>query len=164
MPFGYLTSMGLLAVCTSCALWPRVPAQSQLRSATFWFGFLVNELPFLGTFVVVASTALAAAQGDLVTPLGLVGAAIGVATLVGLGVVAIRALPAREVMDAAVPGGGASRAARPWARIVLWPFPFPSWSVRRTRNITYAEGGRFHRLDVYRSRRGSPAGPMFVHF
>src|SRR3954469_13172889 len=105
MPFGYVTSMGLLAVCTSCALWPRVPAQSQLRSATFWFGFLVNELPFLGTFVVVASTALAAAQGDLVTPLGLVGAAIGVATLVGLAVVAIRALPAR---------GGDGRGGAGW--------------------------------------------------
>jgi acetyl esterase/lipase len=130
---------------------------------SFWLGFLANELPFVGMYVLVASTALAAAQGDLVTPLGLVGAAVGAATLVGLAVVAMRALPTGDVMDAAVPGV-APGARRPWARIVLWPFPFPSWSVRRTRNVAYAEGGRFHRLDVYRSRRRAPDGPTFVHF
>src|SRR5690242_1929866 len=104
MPFGYVTTVGLLAVCTSCALWPRLPAQTRPRSTTFWLGFLVNELPFLAALVLVASTALAAAQGDLLTPLGLVGAAVGMATLVGLAVVAVRALPARQVVDAAVPG------------------------------------------------------------
>jgi acetyl esterase/lipase len=163
MPFGYVTTVGILAVCTSCALWPRVPAQSRRRSVSFWLGFLVNELPFLATLVLVASTALAAAQGDLVTPVGLVGLVCAVATIAGLAIVAVRALPTRDVMDRAVPGAGRG-ASRRWARIVLWPFPFPSPSVQRSRNIAYADGGRYHRLDVYRRRRGAADGPTFVHF
>ena len=45
-----------------------LPAQSAAEERDFWFGFLVNELPFLAGLVLVASTVLAAAQGDLVTP------------------------------------------------------------------------------------------------
>ena len=38
------------------------------RRMSFWFGLVLNEVPFLGIYAVVASTALAAAQGDLESP------------------------------------------------------------------------------------------------
>jgi acetyl esterase/lipase len=158
-----------MAVCAWFALRPVMPDRSSPRNVSFWLGFLVNELPFVAGFVLAASTLLAAAQGDLATPLGLVGAGLAAASVLVLAAIARRALRAREVVDAAVAeavGTAAAPAARrrPWARILLWPFPFFRWDVKRTRNITYGEAGRFHRLDLYRPRGQAPDGPTFVHF
>jgi acetyl esterase/lipase len=168
MPFGYVASVALVALCTLLALWPRRPPSSTRFNFSFLFGFLVNELPFVALAWLIADTGLAALQGDLTTPLGLVGAAVAAATVAGLVVIVRRALSTPPVLRRALEGDGASltRHARPtpWPRIVLWPFPTRGRDVERIRNLAYDRGGRFHRLDLYRPRGRLPTGPTFVHF
>src|SRR5262245_8541607 len=55
MPIGYLVSTGLMATCTLFALRPPRPRRSSPFRVSFWFGFLVNELPFVAFYVLVAS-------------------------------------------------------------------------------------------------------------
>jgi hypothetical protein len=84
MPIGYLITTGLMATWTLFALAPPRPRHTSPSNLSYWLGFLVNELPFVGFYWVVASTLLALAQGDLHTPVGWAGsravlAAIGLA-------------------------------------------------------------------------------------
>ena len=169
MPFGYIASVAPVAWCTLFALWPRRPASSSRFDLSFVFAFLVNELPFVALAWLVAATGLAGLQGDLTTPLGLVGAALAAATVAGLVVIVQRALATRPVLDRALElDGGADLTdqarRRRWPRVVLWPFPTRPRDVERIRNIDYHDGGRFQRLDLYRPRGRRPTGPTFVHF
>ncbi|MFD4226684.1 hypothetical protein [Streptomyces sp. NPDC058545] len=59
---------------------------------SFWFGLGLNEVPFVGIYVLVASTALAAAEGDLESPGAKVAAAVAAIVTVGLAVSAWRGL------------------------------------------------------------------------
>jgi hypothetical protein len=54
---------------------------------SFFFGIVVNELPFLAFYWLLASTSLALAQGDLSYPSCLV--ALGVAALTTTGLAAV---------------------------------------------------------------------------
>ena len=165
MPVGYLVSVGLVAVCTYVAVRPPMPARSSPSSWTFWLGFLVNELPFVAAYWLVGATLLAAAQGDLGTPLGLVGLVVAAAAVPGLVVITRRALAAPAALDAAVAavgrrvGGDDPR----WLRILLWPFPTRPHDVERLANLSYGDAGRAHLLDVYRPRSRPPDGPTLIH-
>jgi acetyl esterase/lipase len=174
MPIGYLTTTVVFATCVGFAIAAPHPQHSRPWRLSFWLAYVVNEVPFLVFFVLAANTALAAADGDLVTPGGIAGGAIAGLTGVGLVVVVARARRARATLDAALidglPGRGAptSRlrglaAVRRWARVVLWPFPwwFHPGTVRIS-NVAYSPGGRAHRLDVYRPRRRPPTGPILL--
>lgn len=118
---------------------------------------VANELPFAGGYLLIASIALALAQGDL-DSVG--GSAVGVAAvvvLVGLAVIVRRALRADHAL------GNADPARRPWARILRAPLPAFRRDVARSRNLSYGEGAR-RALDVY-CRRDRPAGvPVVLHF
>jgi acetyl esterase/lipase len=125
---------------------------------------------------VVLATALVAAQGQLSTPLGRGAAALAAVTTVGLAMVVYRALRTRGIVDAALDAQfgpdrraraarrSAPAAARRWARILCWPFPW--WfhvRIKRIRNLRYGPE-RVHRLDLYRARTQQAPGPVLVHF
>ena len=60
MPFGYLISALLPAVCVLAALAPR-RSPHPLAGVCFVLGF-INELPFLAAYALIASTWLAASN------------------------------------------------------------------------------------------------------
>jgi acetyl esterase/lipase len=153
MPIGLLVPVVLVGWGTACALtcWPRLGALARVPA------LVTNELPFLGAYLLVASTALALAQGDLDSAGGAVIAAAAVIVLLGLAVVVRRALRA----DAAL--GNPAPVRRPWPRILLAPLPTSLRGTVRIRDLPYGEGPR-RTLDVYH-RRDRPAGvPVALHF
>jgi hypothetical protein len=68
VPFGYLFATALLALATLFALAPLRPRHSSATNKSNWLAVLPNELPFVAFSVLLASTLLALAQGDLATP------------------------------------------------------------------------------------------------
>jgi acetyl esterase/lipase len=153
MPIGLLVPVVLVGWGSACALtcWRRVGVFARVPA------LVVNELPFAAAYLLIASFALALAQGDLAS---VGGAAIGIAAvvvLVGLAVIVRRALRADSVL------GNAGPPSRPWTRILRAPLPAFRRDVDGTRNLSYGEGPR-RSLDVYR-RRDRPVGvPVVVHF
>ncbi len=175
MPFGYLTTVAVVALCMIFAVAPPKPRRTSPTSVSYLLGFLVNELPFVAIYWLIASTALAAWQGDLATPVGLVGAGIAAVTALGLGVVARRGFAARPAVAKALADGLAGRrtagaqrsrdvpSRHPWARILFAPLPIRARGVRRTSNVSYGDAGRSNLLDVY-SHRSRVGGPILVYF
>ena len=152
MPIGLLVPTVLVGWGTVCALtcWRRLGGVARVPA------LVTNELPFLAACLLIASTALAAAQGDLDSPGGAGVAAAVLAVLVGLAVIVRRALRA----DAALQN---PPARRPWPRILLAPLRGVRREVVRVPNLSYGEGPR-RRLDLYH-RRDRPTGvPVVLHF
>ena len=177
MPIGYLITVALAAWCTLFALAPPRPRRSSTTNVSYWFGFLVNELPFVVFYWLLASTLLALAQGDLASPLAWVALGLAVLTTLGLAVVAWRGLRAGPALDRALTerlGAGwrsaidprlAARLRRrlPLARILFAPFFFRRSDVQRIANISYGEAGKLNLLDVYRHRSQPSGGPTLVY-
>jgi acetyl esterase/lipase len=168
MPIGYVMSVAVVAWCTLFAVRPPRLRHSSPSSRAFWFGFLVNELPFVALAWLVAATVLAAVQGDLVTPVGLVGLGLAIVAVAGIVVIVRRSLLAKPVLaralaDADVNSISDNDGSTRWARIVLWPFPTRGRQVARIADLTYGDAGRGNRLDVYRPRGRRPVGPTIVH-
>jgi acetyl esterase/lipase len=177
VPIGYLVTVTLLAWCTLFALAPPRPRESTPSNISYWFGFLVNELPFVALYCLVGSTLLAAGQGDLDSPGG--WAAFGVALLATLGlvVVARRGLRAGPALDDALSEGlsagwrstvDAALAARlrrrlPFASILFWPFLVRRRDVERVADISYGDAGKRNQLDVYRHRSHPSDSPTLVY-
>ncbi|OIV39395.1 esterase [Mangrovactinospora gilvigrisea] len=173
MPMGYAAPTALFAWCTFFAVVaPRRPRLSARLS--FWFGLIINEVPFLVVYALVATSALTAAQGDLASTGAKVTAVVALLTVVGLVIAARRGVRSDRVVEQALREGlGADwrervrvplRRHRPWARIMLVPFYRRRGDVQRIRNISYGDAGRRNLLDVYQ-RRGAPAdGPVLVYF
>ncbi|MFF5279722.1 alpha/beta hydrolase [Streptomyces sp. NPDC000133] len=173
MPMGYVVTTALLTWCTFFAVVaPRRPRP--LATMSFWFGMVLNEVPFLGMFAVVASTALAAGQGDLESPASKVTAAVALATIPGLAVSAWRGLRTDQVVGRALEEGlGADwrdrvhvplRRRRPWARILLLSRLMRRRDVQRIPNISYGDAGRRNLLDIYRRRDTPQNGPVLIYF
>jgi acetyl esterase/lipase len=171
VPIGYLLTVLLMAWCTLFALAPPRPRRSSPSNLSYWFGFLINELPFLAIWWLLASTLLAFGEGDVASPAGWAAFGLAALTTVGLAVLAWRGLRAGPAVDRALDEGlGAgwrttmdARRRRPWARILLWPFPLRPRQVERVANLAYGDAGRWNLLDLYR-RRGHPAGgPVLVY-
>ncbi len=177
MPIGYLNTTALVAVCTLFALAPRQRRQSSQGNVSYWLGFLVNELPFLAFYVLLASTALAIGQGDIDSPVGWVAFALAVLATVGLVAVVRRAWQAGPAVDRALREAlGAEwrtqldpdvatrlRRRLPLVRILVGPFVFRRRDVERVANIPYGDAGRRHLLDVYRHRSHPSGGPTLIH-
>ncbi|HEY7206746.1 MAG TPA: alpha/beta hydrolase [Gaiellaceae bacterium] len=177
MPIGYLWTTAIVGWCTLFAVAARRPKRPQRSSLSYWFAFLINELPFIAAYWLLASTLLAAGQGDLSSPVGWVAFAIAVITMLGLALVAWRGTRARSAVQAALDEGlGADwrtavdpgSAARLDKRLRLAPILFAPFSVRRrdverVANVSYGDAGKWNLLDVYR-RRSHPTGcPTFVY-
>jgi acetyl esterase/lipase len=172
VPIGYLLTVLLMAWCTLFALTPPRPRRSSTSNLSYWFGFLINELPFPAIWWLLASTLLAFGEGDVASPAGWAAFGLAVLTTVGLVVVAWRGLRAAPVVDRALDEGlgagwrttvDARRRRRPWARILLWPFPVRPRQVERVANIAYGDAGRWNLLDLYRHRAHPSCGPVLVY-
>ncbi len=153
MPIGLLVPVILVGWATACALtaWRRLGVLARVPA------LVLSELPFLAGYLLIASSALALAQGDLDSVAGVVVGVVVVVVLAGLVVVVRRALRADAALHNPTP------ARRPWRRILLAPLPAFRRDVARVRNLSYGEGSR-RTLDVYH-RRDRPAGaPVVLHF
>ena len=177
VPVGYLWSVAVVALGTLLALRP-LRRPWPLGALSFFFGIVVNELPFVVFFWLLASTLLALAQGDLGSPGGL--AALGVAALTtsGLAVVVWRGLQAGPAIERAI--GRELGTGRYWAsgqsahprlprgcslgRVLLAPFPLWRRDVERIANVSYGNAGRANRLDLYRHRSHPVGAPVLIHF
>jgi acetyl esterase/lipase len=177
MPIGYLVTVVVVAWCTLFALAPPRPRRSSPSNLSYWFGYLLNELPFVAFYWLLAATLLAVSQGDIDSPGGWVVLGLAVLTTVGLVVVAWRGLRAGPAVDralreglgaawrTAIDPGMAARLRRrlPWARILFEPFPVRRRDVERVANIRYDEAGRRNLLDVYRHRSHPSGAPTLVY-
>jgi acetyl esterase/lipase len=153
MPVGLVIPVVLVGWGTACALtcWRRLGALARVPA------LVTNELPFLGAYLLIASTFLALAQGDLDSVGGVVVAAAAVIVLLGLAVIVRRGLAA----DVAL--GNPPPVRRPWPRMLLAPLRAFGRDVVRIRNLSYGKGPR-RTLDVYH-RRDRPTGvPVVLHF
>ncbi|MER5689561.1 alpha/beta hydrolase [Streptomyces sp. NPDC002205] len=173
MPMGYVATTALFAWCTFFAVVaPRRPRP--LATMSFWFGLGLNEVPFVGIYVLVASTALAAAEGDLESPGAKVTAAVAAVVTVGLAVSAWRGLRTDRVVGRALEQGLGPgwrdrvhvplRRHRPWARILLLPGLMRRRDVQRIPNISYGDAGRRNLLDIYRRRDTPQNAPVLIYF
>jgi len=177
VPIGYLVTAALAGFCTVFALAPPRPRRSSPANRSYWFGFLLNELPFVGFYWLLASTLLALGQRDIASKVGWVAFALAVLTSLGLAVVAWRGLRARPAVDLALSDGlGVSwrtqidaetalrlRRRLPWARILFGPFFVRRRDVERVANISYGDAGKANLLDVYRSRSQPSRGPTLIY-
>jgi acetyl esterase/lipase len=166
VPFGYLTSTTLMAVLIFFAVAPPRPGQSSPSNPGYWLGFLVNELPFIAFYWLLASTVLAAAQGDLTTPVGLIALAIAVLASGGLVVILRRGLRAGPTVESALRGAEpTARLSRrlPVAPLLFAPFSVRTRSVERIANLEYGDAGRWNLLDVYRHRAHPSDCPVLIH-
>jgi acetyl esterase/lipase len=162
MPIGFLITVLLAGLCTLLALSPPRPRHSAPSNISFWFGYLLNEVPVVLMLYLAASTLLAFAQGDIASPGGWL--VVGMAVVVGFGLVlvvrrSLQAAPAvtdaldRELGEAwrrADPGAaGRLRRNRLRPRNLLIPFLVRHQKVERVRNLSYGDAGRRNLLDLY---------------
>ncbi|THA34082.1 alpha/beta hydrolase [Streptomyces sp. A1277] len=171
MPMGYVVSTALLTWCTFFSVVaPRRPRP--LANLSFWFGMVLNEVPVIGILAVLASTALAEAQGDLDSTASKVTAVIALATIPVMAVAVWRGLRAGRVVERALDEGlGAGRRSlvpeppRPsWPRLLLLRRLTRNLDVVRIPNLSYGDAGRRNLLDVYRRRDAPQNGPVLIYF
>jgi hypothetical protein len=84
---------------------PPRPRHSGPSNLSYWFGYLVNELPFLAVYWLVGSTALAFTEGDVDSSGGWVVVGLAAVTTAGLVVVAWRGSGAGLAVDQALREG-----------------------------------------------------------
>jgi len=165
MPFGFLVPVLLFTVATVAVLIP--PGRSRLHTALSSAAApVLNEIPQLAFLVLLATTVLTVAGGDITSVAGWIVVAVAVAGLGGLVVLFARGLRTRSVVGRFLHRAGIEARPRrwPWPRILLTPFYRRRPDVEHIKNLSYGPGGRRQQLDVYR-HRSSPAGaPMLIHF
>jgi acetyl esterase/lipase len=176
VPFGYLVAVAIVACPTLFAvvpLWRPKP----LAKLSWALSLVLNEMPFVAFYWLLAATLLAAAQGDLDSPGGWASFGLAALTTVGLAVVvwrALRAVPAVERAlaeglgpdwRAAIDPDLAARLRRrlPYGRILLRPFLVRRGDVERIADISYGDAGVHNLLDVYRHRSRPSGGPVLVY-
>ncbi|MDN5744137.1 MAG: alpha/beta hydrolase [Nocardioidaceae bacterium] len=173
VPVGYVVTVVLAAWCTFFAVVaPRRPGP--VARMSWLFGFLINEMPFLGIYYLVASTGLAAAEGDLDSRAGKITAGLAVITIAGLAVSAWWGVRSDRAVEHALEQGLGTawrdrvtahlRDHRPWIRILLTPFVRSRHDVERIKDISYGAGGRRNLLDVYRRRDVPQHAPVLIYF
>ncbi|GAA4930316.1 alpha/beta hydrolase [Streptomonospora halophila] len=176
LPYGYLVSVAIVAVCTAFALAP-LRRPRPWDAVSFRLGLVINEMPVFALYCLLASTGLAWAQGDLRSAAAWTVAALAGLAAVGLAVIVRRGTRARRVLERALDDGlGADwrsairedlaaglRRRPPYARILLRPFLVRRRDVERIADIAYGDAGKRHRLDVYRHRSRPAGGPVLVY-
>jgi hypothetical protein len=146
MPIGYWWTVALVSWGVVCALtrWRRLGSFSAIPA------LLASERPFIVGYLLIASTVLALADGDLDSPTGAAGAGVALLALAGLVVIVRRALRAHAALR------NAGRPRRPWGRILRAPF-FPGrLDVVRVRGLPTATG-RAARWTYITAVTGRPA-------
>ena len=159
----------LVALLAVMALRPPMPRHSSPFNLQFALGWLINELPFLGLWWLLAGTMGTLTQPQPGFSWWLVAGLAAVDTLL-LARIAARARSARPALSAAFRAtygfhGAPSYTRPPWWRLTLVPIIAWRPAVRRIRNLRYGPARRGNRLDVYVSRRHRRTGaPVLVYF
>jgi acetyl esterase/lipase len=165
MPVGYLVTVALAALCTFLAVRP-LWRPAAAADVSFRVGLLVNELPFLVFYYLLASTLLAVGQGDVDSAGGWFTLALAALATAGLVVIVRRALRTGRVAERAVGDGlGVALPHRrpPWARILFRPLFMRRRDVERVSNMRYGNAGTRNELDVYRHRSRPSGCPTLIH-
>ncbi|GII28141.1 alpha/beta hydrolase [Planotetraspora mira] len=166
-PIGYLTTVTLTAVCVVLGLRP-VGRPWSLAYLSFRIGIVINELPFVVLYWLLASTALALGQGSI----DILGGWPAAVVLALLAVVVRRGLRTGPVIDHALAEGLGSgwraadvnrRRRLPLLRILFLPVAIRPRDVERRADISYGDAGRRNLLDVYRHRSHPSGGPLLIH-
>jgi acetyl esterase/lipase len=167
MPYGYLTTVALVAWVTGFAVRPPRPRASNPASLTHWSAMVSNEIPALPALWVVAATGLAWSGGDLATTPARAVAALAALTTAGLAVVGYRGFLARPALERALPAGphDPTPIRYPLLRRAFQPLPIRPRGVVRIAAIPYAPGDRHRTADVYRRRDTVGPAPtlIFLH-
>ena len=153
MPIGLIVPLVLVGWATACALtsWRRLGGVVRVPA------LVLNELPFLAGYLLIASTVLALAQGDLESVGGAVVGVVVLVELLGLVVIVRRALRADAALHNPTP------PRRPWRRILMAPLPAFRRYVVRVENLSYGKGPR-RNLDVYYRRDRPVSVPVVLLF
>ncbi|MEU0300613.1 alpha/beta hydrolase [Streptomyces sp. NPDC006175] len=167
MAVGYLVTV-LLASLIAVFCLVRIRGPRPLFYVSYRLGLVFSEMPFLVLYALVASTALAFAQGDIATAADRVAVGLAVVAAGALVVVARRGMRTASVVrlalhDALGPGSGVRRRP-PLVRILLRPFLRRRGDVKRVSNISYGDAGVRNLLDVYHHRARPEGGPVLIHF
>jgi len=168
-----MIAVAILAWCTFFAC--VAPRRPHLMARSSWlFGMIVNEVPFLAVYFLIASTALAASEGDLDSTGGRVAAGCSAVVLTGLVVVAWRGVLSDRAVARALDHGlgvGWRRRVtvplprhRPWLRILLIPFWRSRPDVERIKDVSYGDAGRRNLMDIYRRRDAPANAPVRIYF
>lgn len=165
----------LLAWCTLLAV---APSRAPLDNGYLvWaFGFIVNEIPALAIYLLVAAAGLSAVLGDLDTPLGWTATFVAATTVAGLLVAGWRATRSGRAVSQALsaglgsqwqaaldPAAGKPRSPAAAGLVLLTPIRVRRRSVERIADLSYGDAGVANTLDVYRRRSGQVGGPILVH-
>jgi len=167
MPFGYLLLVLFIGFAVLLQL-IRVPRNPLLRVTSFWTSLVVNEQPHWFGALLLASTALAFALGDIDGWPAWVLVFLALAELIGLLQILLRSFPARRAVREAIssldPGALRSTVSRRnFAAAILLPFGFQRRKVRTVTDIPYGTAGRRNLLDLYLPRDGEVTGPTLIY-
>jgi acetyl esterase/lipase len=162
----------VVAWCTAWALAPHRPRRPRPAAPSFWFSFVVNELPFPALAWLVVVTLATALDGSLDSPGGFAVAVVAALTAGGLAVIARRGWRAEAEVRRALHDQGIAPpdpvregAGRPsLVRLIVWPFSVRPRGVRRVKGVDYGEGGPETRLDLYLPEPGRAPAPVLVYF
>ena len=99
MPIGLVVPVAFVGWATACALtsWRRLGGAARVPA------LVLNELPFLAGYLLIASTILALAQGDLESVGGVIVGVVALVELLGLLVIVRRALRADAALHDPTP-------------------------------------------------------------
>jgi acetyl esterase/lipase len=165
MPFGYVLPVVLVGLATALSLTParRPPLLARL---SFRAGVVLDELPQLALYLLLITTVLTLAQGDIDSPAGWTVVGVAVVVMAGLLVLIRRGqrtpgVVRRALADAGIPA--APRRRWPWLRIVVAPYVRRRRNVTRVANLRYGDAGRRNLLDVYHHRSRPAGAPILIH-
>jgi acetyl esterase/lipase len=175
MPYGYLITAVLAALCTVVAITaPKRPFALGLLS--LFLGVVYNEAPIAVIVVLALSAVSSVNQPGMGSAVGWAGTGLLLLTLVGLVALALRGLRTDVVVKRALNEGlgtGWREQTDPaltpkakrhtWVRLFAFPWVFGRRGVKRTANLSYGDAGMRNRLDVYRNASGPPGGPVLIH-
>ena len=166
MPIGYAITAAVIAGGLLAALVP-LRRRGPLGVASWVVSAVPNESPFLAMYWLLAASALAFVEGDLTTPLGAASVSVAVVGLLAGPELVRRGLRSKDAVEGALAEqlGLEQQPGRrlPWFRILVAPLPVAAFDLRRTSNVPYGDAGSRNRLDIYRSRRRRPVGPVMIH-
>lgn len=174
MPIGYLITVAMVELGALLALSPP-PWHGPIGGLASRIGIGVNELAGPATLMILGSTALAFAQGDISSAAawGVVVAALFSIGL--LGIIIWRGLQTAAVVEKAVQRGLAHDDDNPalrdplkspatLARSVLIPFVVRRTDVERVKDVRYGPAGARNLLDVYRNPSRPENAPILVYW
>lgn len=165
MPVGYLITVVVVALFVGGAVAPIRRPLAAAR-ATWFFGIVPNELPFVVCAFLGLSTVLVFLEGDVDSVVGRVAVGIAGVTALGLAIIVKRGLRAGPAVERALREGlgiVAQRHRLPWTRILLAPFSVARLDVERIADIKYGDAGERNLLDLYRPRSTAPSGLTLIH-